>query len=343
MPEIVSPDRSSAAIDRAVGLLNAGELIGLPTETVYGLAADANNPIALARVFAAKGRPADHPLIVHLGADDLLGNYAREIPDAAWLLAEAFWPGPLTLILKKAPGVPDLVTGGQDTVGVRIPGHPVALDLLRAFAQANPSGGGIAAPSANKFGRISPTSAAHVASELGDAVSLILDGGDCLVGIESTIVDLSRGSPVILRPGAITAEQLELVLGCPVVSRVAVVNSPEESTPRVSGSLASHYAPVTPLTVLSLEAIAQKMASENAAAIVRDAAVLPETLRLNAATIVLADQPARYAHDFYRVLRELDARGYNQIYVQALPETPDWLAVRDRLGRAAHREPSIAT
>lgn len=338
MPEIVSPDRSSASIDRAVDLLNAGELIGLPTETVYGLGADANNPIALAKVFAAKGRPADHPLIVHLGGDDLLGNYAREIPDAACLLAEAFWPGPLTLILKKAPGVPDLVTGGQDTVGVRIPGHPVALDLLRAFAQENPSGGGIAAPSANKFGRISPTSAAHVASELGDAVSLILDGGDCQVGIESTIVDLSRGSPVILRPGAITAKQLELVLGCPVVSRVAVVKSPEESTPRVSGSLASHYAPVTPLTVLSLEAIAQKLASENAAAIVRDAAVLPETLRQHAATIVLADQPASYAHDFYRVLRELDARGYDQIYVQVLPETPEWLAVRDRLSRAAHRD-----
>lgn len=343
MPEIVSPDRSSAAIDRAVGLLNAGELIGLPTETVYGLAADANNPIALAKVFAAKGRPADHPLIVHLGADDLLGNYAREIPDAAWLLAEAFWPGPLTLILKKAPGVPDLVTGGQDTVGVRIPGHPVALDLLRGFAQVNPSGGGIAAPSANKFGRISPTSAVHVASELGDAVSLILDGGDCQVGIESTIVDLSRGAPAILRPGAISAEQLELVLGCPVVPAATGVKAPEEAMPRVSGSLASHYAPVTPLTVLSLEAITQKLTSENAAAIVRDTAVLPETLRQHAATVVLADQPAPYAHDFYRVLRELDAKGYEQIYVQDLPETPDWLAVRDRLGRAAHREASTET
>lgn len=342
MPEIVSPDSSSAAIDRAVGVLNAGELIGLPTETVYGLAADANNPAALAKVFAAKGRPADHPLIVHLGADDLLSHYAREIPEAAWLLAEAFWPGPLTLILKKAPGVPDFVTGGQDTVGVRIPGHPVALDLLRAFAQANPSGGGLAAPSANKFGRISPTSAAHVASELGNAVSMVLDGGDCLVGIESTIVDLSRGDPVILRPGAITAEQIALVLGQPVTSPGNVVNSTEPATPRVSGSLASHYAPVTPLTVLALEAIVQKIASENAAAIVRDAVTLPAILRKHAATVVLADQPARYAHDFYRVLRELDTQGYSQIYVQPLPESSDWLAVRDRLGRAAHRDSATA-
>ena len=343
MPEIVSPDSSSAAIDRAVGLLNAGELIGLPTETVYGLAADANNPAALAKVFAAKGRPADHPLIVHLGADDLLSHYAREIPEAAWLLAEAFWPGPLTLILKKAPSVPDLVTGGQDTVGVRIPGHPVALDLLRAFAQANPSGGGLAAPSANKFGRISPTAAAHVASELGDAVSLILDGGDCLVGIESTIVDLSRGDPVILRPGAITAEQIALVLGQPVASQESVVKNAEPAMPRVSGSLASHYAPVTPLTILPLETIAQKMTSENAAAIVRDHTTLPAALRQHASTIVLADQPARYAHDFYRVLRELDAKGYSQIYVQPLPETSDWLAVRDRLGRAAHRDSATAS
>ena len=154
MPEIVL-GQSTQAIDRAVALLNAGALIGLPTETVYGLAADADNPAAVRKIFAAKGRPADHPLIVHLGADDLLPRYARDIPDAAWALAEAFWPGPLTLILKKAPGMPDAVTGGQDTVGIRMPGHPVALSLLRAFAQSRPDGGGLAAPSANRFGRIS--------------------------------------------------------------------------------------------------------------------------------------------------------------------------------------------
>ena len=338
MPEIVTPDQTSANIERAVALLNAGQLVGLPTETVYGLAADANNPVAVAKIFAAKGRPADHPLIVHLGADDLLNNYAREIPEAAWTLAEAFWPGPLTLILKKAPGVPDIVTGGQDTVGVRIPGHPIALALLRAFAEANPGGGGLAAPSANQFGRISPTAAAHVVTELGDAVALVLDGGDCQVGIESTIVDLSRGDPVILRPGAITAAQIELVLGQKLIATSAVVESTGDATPRVSGSLASHYAPLTPLTVLELSEITHPLAAGDCAAIVRDYAELSVGLRQHGHVVVLADQPARYAHDFYRVLRELDAKGYRHIYVQNLPDTQAWLAVRDRLSRAAHRE-----
>ena len=337
MPDMVSPDGSSAVIDRAVALLKAGQLIGLPTETVYGLAADANNPDAIAKIFVAKGRPADHPLIVHLGADDLLNNYARDIPDAAWALAEAFWPGPLTLILKKAPGVPDTVTGGQDTVGVRIPGHPIALALLRAFAEACPTGGGLAAPSANKFGRISPTAAAHVATELGDAVALVLEGGDCQVGIESTIVDLTRGAPVILRPGVIIAEQIELVLGQPLAVNSVAAELDVQAAPRVSGSLASHYAPHTPLTVLELADIDQKLAVARCAAIVRDVPELSATLRQHEDVVVLANQPARYAHDFYRILRELDAKHYAHLYVQDLPDTPDWLAVRDRLGRAAHR------
>jgi L-threonylcarbamoyladenylate synthase len=333
MPEI---DAGSDAIARAVDLLLAGNLVGLPTETVYGLAADANNPEAVAKIFTAKRRPADHPLIVHLGADDLLPNYAREIPEDAWTLAEAFWPGPLTLILKKASGVPDCVTGGQDTVGIRVPAHPMALELLRAFAAKNPSRGGVAAPSANQFGRISPTRAAHVATELGDKVSLILDGGDCRVGIESTIVDLSRGVPVILRPGAITEAQLELVLGKPVVAASAVQN-PMDNTPRVSGSLASHYAPRTPLSVLPFEAIEEKLAGGHCAVIVRDGQALPEKLRHHVDVMVLADEPASFAHDFYRALRALDDRGYLNIYVQSLPESPEWLAVRDRLGRAACR------
>lgn len=334
MPEM---DAGPDAIARAVDLLLAGNLVGLPTETVYGLAADANNPEAVAKIFAAKGRPADHPLIVHLGADDLLPNYAREIPDDAWALAESFWPGPLTLILKKAASVPDCVTGGQDTVGIRIPAHPMALTLLRAFADRNPSRGGVAAPSANKFGRISPTRADHVAQELGDEVSLVLDGGDCLVGIESTIVDLSRGDPVILRPGAITAAQIELVLGKPVVV-ANIEQNPTPGTPRVSGSLASHYAPRTPLSVLSLDAIKEKLAAGHCAGVVLDSPSLPETMRQHADVEVLANQPASFAHDFYRVLRDLDERNYRNIYVQQLPETPDWFAVRDRLGRAAHRD-----
>ena len=338
MPEIAS-GQSTESIDRAVALLNAGHLIGLPTETVYGLAADADNPEAVRKIFAAKGRPADHPLIVHLGADDLLSAYATDIPDAAWALAEAFWPGPLTLILKKAPSVPDIVTGGQDTVGIRIPGHPVALTLLRALAesrrQAGKSGGGLAAPSANRFGRISPTSAQHVADELGDAVALILDGGDCRVGIESTIVDLSRGAPVILRPGAISTEQLSLVLGEAIGTRASMT----EDVPRVSGSLASHYAPQTPMQIVASDVIERALqGTGRCAAIVRMGVDLEASLLQRPDVIVLADQPAAYAHAFYRVLRELDARGYARILVQALPEGTDWLAVQDRLGRAAHRD-----
>jgi L-threonylcarbamoyladenylate synthase len=269
---------------------------------------------------------------VHVGADDLLTHYAREIPDAAWVLAEAFWPGPLTLILKKAPWVPDVVTGGQDTVGIRMPGHPVALTLLRAFSEARRNsgqqGGGLAAPSANRFGRISPTAARDVADELGAAVPLILDGGDCQVGIESTIVDLSRGTPVILRPGAITAEQLSLVLGEAVSARAIE----RHDTPRVSGSLASHYAPLTPLIVTDIATLTQALQDQDVAMIVRDDAGLQSC----ASVVVLANTPAAYAHDFYRALRDLDAGGYAKILVQALPTTPDWLAVQDRLGRAAH-------
>ena len=199
-------------LDRAVELLKAGELVGIPTETVYGLGADAANPAAVAKIFAAKGRPADHPLIVHIPGASHLERWAVDIPDLAYELAEDFWPGPLTLILRRAPGVPDAVTGGQDTVGLRVPGHPVALDLLRAFAAAGGSGG-IAAPSANRFGRISPTTADHVREELGDAVALVLDGGACAVGIESTIIDLSSGKPMLLRPGHITPAAIEAVCG----------------------------------------------------------------------------------------------------------------------------------
>lgn len=334
MPDIAS-GQSADAINRAVALLNVGCLIGLPTETVYGIAADADNAQAVSKIFAAKGRPADHPLIVHLGADEMLTHYASDIPDTAWALSEAFWPGPLTLILKKAKNVPDVVTGGQDTVGIRIPGHPVALALLRAFAESRQQGGGLAAPSANRFGRISPTAAQHVANELGDAVSLILDGGDCQVGIESTILDLSRGKPEILRPGAITAEQLSMVLGQPVSIR-GVDGS---DAPRVSGSLDSHYAPLTPLQVLEGRVIEQMLqGSENYAAILRDCPNLNKSIKQNPNVIILANEPVAYAHDFYRVLRDLDEGGYIKILVQELPATIGWTAIQDRLRRAAHRD-----
>ncbi|MGB7502317.1 MAG: L-threonylcarbamoyladenylate synthase, partial [Azonexus sp.] len=199
--------------DRAVELLRAGELVAFPTETVYGLGADASNPAAVAKIFAAKGRPADHPLIVHLAGHDAVDHWAEQVPAVAWELMETFWPGPLTLILKKQAWVPSTVTGGQDTVGLRVPGHPVALELLRRFAAVAGEHAGIAAPSANRFGRISPTTAAHVQEELGDRISLTLDGGPCTVGIESTIVDCSGGEPVVLRPGHISPAHLETVFG----------------------------------------------------------------------------------------------------------------------------------
>src|SRR4249919_832993 len=190
-------------IARAAAILRAGGLVAFPTETVYGLGADASSPAALGRMFAAKGRPSDHPVIVHLQAGEDLTHWARNIPVVAQQLADHFWPGPLTLVLRRAAGVLDAVTGGQETVGLRTPSHPIAQRLLKAF------GGGIAAPSANRFGRVSPTTAQHVRDELGDALDLILDGGPCEVGIESTIVDLSTGTPVLLRPGRIGVAEIE--------------------------------------------------------------------------------------------------------------------------------------
>ena len=239
-------------IQRAVALLRQGELVALPTETVYGLGADALNPDAVAKIFAAKGRPSDHPLIVHLADAEALTTWARDIPKDAIALARAFWPGPLTLILKKEEGVPDIVTGGQDTVGLRVPNHPIALQLLRAF------GSGLAAPSANRFGRISPTTAEHVRQELGDRVPLILDGGPCQVGLESTILDLSRGVPVILRPGAIGADDIARVIGRRPRLRDEDAKASTDA-PRVSGALAAHYAPRTPLELVHGASLASRV------------------------------------------------------------------------------------
>lgn len=320
-------------IARAVELLKAGELVGIPTETVYGLGADAANPAAVAKIFAAKGRPADHPLIVHLPGAAHLERWARDIPALAWELAEDFWPGPLTLILKRAPGVPDAVTGGQDTVGLRVPGHPLALELLRAFAAAGGSGG-IAAPSANRFGRISPTTAAHVREELGDAVALVLDGGPCSVGIESTILDLSSGTPQLLRPGHISPAAIEAVCG-------TLPQAPAGGAPRASGTLEAHYAPRTPLRLVAPERLLDFLNALRHSG--RRCAVLahsqpPQALAGPAPAHVwrlLPVDPAGYAHELYAALRELDHAGADQIVVEALPDDPAWAAVADRLRRAA--------
>ena len=321
---------SEADYQRAVDLLLAGELVGMPTETVYGLGADAANPAAVAKIFAAKGRPADHPLIVHLAGHDAVDHWAEQVPDVAWELMETFWPGPLTLILKKQAWVSDAVTGGQDTVGLRVPGHPVALELLRRFAAAKGKNAGIAAPSANRFGRISPTTAAHVADELGERVPLILDGGACKVGIESTIVDCSRGEPVVLRPGHISPVHLEAVFG----RMPAIITS--AGAPRVSGSLEAHYAPTTPLRMVAGERLldfinAQRHRGGRCAVI---SANQPPQAGMPHAWRLMPADPVGYAHDLYAALRDMDHAGVDIIVVEALPAGAEWAAVADRLRRA---------
>ena len=300
-------------IQQAAKLLAAGELVAMPTETVYGLAADASNPAAVAKIFAAKGRPADHPLIVHIGDTAQLAEWAREIPEAAHTLAAKYWPGPLTLILKRQINVPDAVTGGQDTVGIRIPNHPLALALLNEFAKTG--SGAVAAPSANKFGRISPTKASHVKSDLGDAVAMILDGGESEVGIESTIVDLSRGDVVVLRPGAITAEDIAATIG-PVASTTSASAQP---APRVSGALAAHYAPRTPLQlVLGTELLKAVDACVFKGQTIAVLAFSVSPLRHPAVLWFAAAHSAQhYAHDLYANLRLLDAAGVDLILVEA--------------------------
>lgn len=306
---------SDTDLASAVAILRAGGVIGLPTETVYGLAADAGNADAVARIFALKGRPADHPLIVHIAGAEQLPRYARTVPDAARRLAEAFWPGPLTLILPRQPGVLDAVTGGQDTVGLRAPAHPLAQQLLCAF------GGALAAPSANRFGRISPTRAEHVRAEFGDAVPCVLDGGPCAVGIESTIVDLTAQPPRILRPGDIGREQIEAVIG-----RVSL--GADAASPRASGTLEAHYAPRTPLQLRPRHVIAAAPGSAQQV-------LALDTLPTNTDGIALPADPLAYAHGLYAALRELDARGSALIVVETPPADAPWLAIHDRLRRAA--------
>ena len=305
----------------AVDALRRGELVGMPTETVYGLAGDAGKPEAIKRIFALKGRPANHPLIVHLGGAAQLDAWAREIPAAARTLALRFWPGPLTLVLKRARGVSDLLTGGQDSVGLRVPAHPIAQALLTAF------GGALAAPSANRFGRVSPTTAQHVREEFGDSLPLVLDGGPCQVGIESTIVDLSTATPRILRPGRIAIDQIEGALERRVESGAL------DDSPRVSGALASHYAPRTPAELVEAGALSKRIAAgvsdgENVRVIALG------SLPVGVEGLELPSSPLEYARHLYAALRTLDAEGADRILVVAPPEQPAWSAIRDRLLRA---------
>jgi len=306
---------NTTEIANAVAALRAGEVIGLPTETVYGLAADAMNPAAVARIFALKGRPLDHPLIVHIAGIEQLPRFAREIPNSARQLAAAFWPGPLTLILRRQADVPDAVTGDQDTVGLRAPAHPLAQQVLRAFA------GGLAAPSANRFGRISATRAEHVREEFGAQVPLLLDGGPCRIGIESSIVDLSAQTPRILRPGAISRAQIEAVIG-------TVAIGVDGNSPRTSGTLAAHYAPRTPLRLLPRDAI-------HAADADSVQVLALGSVPAGSHGIALPADPQAYARSLYDTLRCLDARASALIVVEQPPDTAEWQAINDRLRRSA--------
>jgi len=317
---------SEQDIQQAAVILRAGGLVAFPTETVYGLGADARNPEAIRHLFVAKGRPADHPVIVHLARADAMPEWASRVPPAAVTLAAAFWPGPLTLVLPRAAHVLDLVTGGQETVAIRVPSHPVAHALLAAF------GDGIVAPSANRFGRLSPTRAEHVRAELGSAVDLILDDGPTDVGVESTIVDLSGTRPVLLRPGGITPAQLTAVLGEPP-------DAPHAASPRASGTLPSHYAPRTPLDLIApddLEECANQRAAKGSRVAVLARRKAPPAFS-GITWHVISTDAASYARTLYATLRELDTGGYDRILVEDVPDDDDWLAVRDRLRRAAYR------
>ena len=317
-------------IDQAARALEAGRLVAFPTETVYGLGADAANPAAVAAIYAAKGRPQDHPVIVHLAPGAPLADWATDIPVEARQLADAFWPGPLTMILKRAAHVPADVSGGQDTIGLRCPSHPVAIALLNAFKGGR---GGVAAPSANKFGHVSPTTAQHVRDEFGadGSVAMVLDGGASAVGIESTIVDLSRlatHGPVLLRPGHISADAIAAVID-------RLPGAPDQAAPRASGTLESHYAPHTPVAMLPTATLKTTMAQLHQAG-KKLAVIHYSDLPASHAALVLPAAPEGFAHALYAALRAMDGSGADLILVEAPPQTPEWLGVNDRLRRAAH-------
>lgn len=297
-------------IDDAVRVLHAGGVIAIPTETVYGLAADAENDAAIARVFAIKGRPHEHPLIVHLADAEQMSAWTQMAPPIAHVLAERFWPGPLTMILHRSPRVSDRVTGGQDTVAIRVPSHPIAHAILSAF------GGGLVAPSANRFGGVSPTTADHVRSDLGTEVDAVIDGGACAIGLESTIVDLTSGDPVILRTGAITAADLSERIGHPLRDARA------SGTIRAPGMLASHYAPRA-----RIELVEMHERKEVAARYVADGATV--------ALLDLPPEPSEAGRVLYARLRALDASGIDIIIATLPPPGPKTAAIRDRLSRAA--------
>jgi L-threonylcarbamoyladenylate synthase len=330
MTRIVPADQD--AIATAVERWREGRLVAFPTETVYGLGAWARHDEALRAVYVAKGRPESHPLIVHLPDAAAVEGWARDVPAAAWRLAEAFWPGPLTLVLRRAEDVLDRVTGGQRTVALRVPAHPTAQALLRAL------GDGVAAPSANRFGHVSPTTAQHVAAEFPSFDLLVVDGGPCEVGLESTIVDLSSGRPRLLRPGGLRLGRVEEVVGEPVEDATASQalrlgeTQPREPVPRTPGSLERHYAPRTPATLVDDVAAATRGPEARTGCVVL--ARSPAPAGYAGAWRALPDDADDYGRMLYATLRELDEAGHRCILIEDVPDDDPWRAVRDRLRRA---------
>ena len=323
---------SDSAIAQAAGVLAAGGLVAFPTETVYGLGADAGNDEAVARIFIAKGRPSDHPLIVHVPDASAVASFAAQVPEFATRLMDAFWPGPLTLILPRREGVAVAAAAGQPTIGLRCPAHPVAHALLLACARAWPRVAGLAAPSANKFGRVSPTTAEHVRSEFDEGL-LVLDGGACRVGIESTIIDCTRGEPVLLRPGALTREQLEGACGRRLLAAHELVGD----TPRASGTLESHYAPRARVRLMDAASLqkALDVLGAQAAGIAIYSRVILQTPSGQVLRRRMPDDAVETARQLFAVLREFDAQGVQLIWVEMPPDLPQWEGVRDRLQRAS--------
>ncbi len=355
---MILPGDAPEAIAAAARCISAGGLLGLPTETVYGLAADADNEAAVAQIFKVKGRPADHPLIVHVGSSKAVAHYATDVPDFARQLMTAFWPGPLTLILPRRPGVATAAAGGNPTIGLRCPAHPVAQKLLNwgqipIHSPADSENSkqlesdpnyfwGLAAPSANQFGRVSPTTAQHVQDEFGDAL-LVLDGGPCSVGIESTIIDCSRGAPVLLRPGAVTPAQIQATCDIRVLLNKEL-HAQVQPGPKASGTLESHYAPrarvrllETPVLQVELNKLRDQTAKDGATPTVavwsRTALAAPAAHAVHQA---MPSDAAEAAQQLFATLRALDDQGVAQIWVEMPPPAPAWDGVRDRLQRAAH-------
>jgi L-threonylcarbamoyladenylate synthase len=327
---MVLPGTDPQAILEAARRIQAGELVGFPTETVYGLGADASSDSAVAGIFAAKGRPSDHPLIVHVADAAQVNDYAASVPPFAARLIKAFWPGPLTLILPRKPGVAAAAAGGQDSIGLRCPSHPVALAFLKACNT------GVAGPSANRFGRVSPTTAQHVRQEFGDSL-LVLDGGPCEVGIESSIVDCTRGRPVMLRPGVLTRAQLEAACGEAVLGKDEFEQEALGDAPRASGTLEAHYAPNAKLRLMDAGPIqtALDLLGADAAHI---AVYARSIVRIKSDKVLyrrMPDDALATAQQLFAVLRDFDAKGVKLIWVENPPPDAEWDGVRDRLGRAA--------